>query len=357
MMSPDNTKEIKQISTHIIVYHAHCIDGAASAWTVAKAFNIEDNTAKVSYIPYEHFNKADSEQRIREALIENADLYFVDCCPEKIFLDELLSPNQNSLPRVKALHILDHHLTADDVLQSYLLEQHNTESPPLDVYIDPRQQSAAEMIWHHLIPSEPPPALIGLINQMDGSGKGLKTEDDFSAAAYIDSKKTTNAPNSFDTLRGLATLSFNEMAQRGKPITAEITQQIDCLIKNTFIIALQLLPDTPPVDVPLINGNIANYGRLVSQKLTEHGTQYNSGVAFVWYLQKNGSVSVSMRSNGTPDLAKVTEYLRKTTGATGGGHSDAAAIHFPSILEFIKHMPMKYPLYVSCAKLPLLKKK
>ncbi len=319
-----------QNSPLIVVYHEDCIDGAASAWIIAKAHSAEnpDLQGKVTYIPYTHADKGVAEDKIRASLSSNAKVYFVDITPEKYFLDELIS-------FAGSIHILDHHQSAVARLDGY------KNTPKLEILLDPAAASASKMIWQHFFPKEKAPAVIDLINLMDGGSAGLKTPQDFAAAALVDSQDIRTTERAFKTLHGLAKLSFNDMAKKGKHIAADQEAKIDKLLENAPLVKLQLLPETDPVDVPIVNADIRHFGRAISERLVDLGKKNGVNAAFIWSMQKNGAVSMSIRTDGNPDASKIAEHLCKTMGATGGGHKDAAAVHFSSLFEFARHMPIK----------------
>jgi hypothetical protein len=306
----------------VIAYHADCIDGAASAWLAARAQG--DN---VIYIPYDHSDKKGSEEKLRAALTDKEEVCFVDVTPEQPFLKGLLSAG-------KKIQILDHHASAVKQLEGFAHKN-------LKIVFDAKSSSASKMIWQHYFPHETAPPVIDLINLMDGSGKGLQTPEQFAAAAFVDSKDIHTTKTALDTVRGLARLNFNAMAQKGAPLVADQQTRIDKLIDSAALVQIQLLPDAKPVDVPIVNADVRNFGRQISQRLVELGQRNGANVAFAWEYQKTGVVTMSIRSNGDPDVSLIVEHLRKTLGVTGGGHKDAGAVHFSSRGEFVRLMPIR----------------
>ena len=314
----------------VIVYHADCIDGAASAWIIAKAHGLEDadSQKKVTYVPYSHAAPTEAADKIRQAVATGSEIYFADITPEKHLLNELISSGQH-------IHLLDHHMSAAAELADY------KGTPQLEIHIDPDAPSASKMIWSLLFPKEKAPAVIDLINLMDGGANGLRTPHDFAAAALVDSKNIHTPEHALHTLRGLAKLSFNDMAKKGKNIAADQEDKIDRLLANAPTVQVQLLPEAKHVNVPIINGDIRLFGRQISERLVELGKKSGANVAFIWSQQKTGAVSMSIRTDGDPDASKIAKHLCKTMGVTGGGHKDAAAVHFHSLFEFARQMPMQ----------------
>ncbi len=329
MSSVTGEKPALPTSPPIIVYHADCIDGAASAWIIAKALGGEDAAAKdvAIFIPYRHNDSKTGEEAVRAALHTDGAVYFADLTPEKPFLDELLASG-------KDVHVLDHHTSAAETLGG-------RKGANLHTCFDPAAPSAAKMIWTHFFPAEKPPAVIGLIDLMDGAASGLSTPEEFAAAALIDAQNIHTHEDAFAALRGLAKLNFNDMAKKGERIDAKHTRLIDQLFEKAAAVHLQILPGGKSFDVPIVNGNLKNYGRRISARLVELGRANGAPAAFMWSLQKNGAVSLYIRTDGDTDANEIAKHLCKTTGATGGGHKDAAAVHFASILDFARHMPMK----------------
>jgi hypothetical protein len=327
----------------VVVYHADCIDGAACAWCVAKAHGVEkEPNANVTYIPYAHHDVETAEKKIRAAMKEGANVYFVDVAPTPGFLDELMTPDADGRKKAETIHIMDHHNSAAAMLAHYKPPAAGAGAQPeLDIFIDASRDSAARMVWEKLLPAEPVPPVMDVINKMDGDAKGLTSPYEFAAAAIVDTRDISTPQHAFSTLRGLAKLTFNQMANSGYTVLKDQNVKIDKMLANASGIALQILPGQPPVPVAIVNADVKQYGRQVSERLIELGRKAGSGVAFAWYMQQNGTVTMSIRTNGTPDASKIAEHLRDMMGVTGGGHEGAGAVHFSSLFEFARHMPMQ----------------
>lgn len=285
-----------------------------------------------------------AEDKIRAALRTDAEVYFVDVAPTPGFLDELMTPDAKGAAKAQKIHIMDHHVSAADMLSGYQspVAPAGTATPALNIKIDKTRTAAAAMVWETVMPGTPVPDVLHVINKMDGNAAGLTTPQDFSAAALVDTFDITTVEKSFHTLRNLARMNFNDMARRGRHIAHDQDTKIEKLLEGANIIPLQILPNTAPIPVPVVNGDVKQYGRKISEKLVELGKKTGSNIAFSWYMQKNGTVSMSIRTDGEPDAAKVAEHLRNTMGVTGGGHAGAGAVHFSSLFEFARHMPFNY---------------
>lgn len=342
------TQDRKTPKPLVVVYHADCIDGAACAWSVAKGWAQEDprdqKNSNITYIPYAHHDVDAAEDKIRSAMTADAEVYFVDVAPTPQFLNELMTPDDTGAAKAEKIHIIDHHVSAADMLDGYQppAVPAGASAPQLKIKIDKTRTAAAAMVWEDVMPGQPIPDIIHVINKMDGNAAGLTTPQDFSAAALVDTFDITTIEKSFHTLRNLARMTFNDMARRGRHISHDQDTKIEKLLEGVNIIPLQILPDTAPVPVAVVNGDVKQYGRKISEKLVELGKKSGGNIAFAWYMQKNGTVSMSIRTDGEPDAAKVAEHLRKTMGVTGGGHAGAGAVHFASLFEFARHMPFDH---------------
>lgn len=325
----------------VIVYHADCIDGAACAWAVAKAHGADKpDNPDVTYIPYANHTPGDAEKKIYAALRQEAEVYFVDVVPPRPFLDELMTPQPDGSPKAAAIHIMDHHRTAASILEDYKAPDATGVQPQLDILIDPARGSAARMVWEKLLPAEPVPPVLNVIDKMDGDARGLHTPKDFAAAAVIDKQDISTPERALRTLKGLARLTFNDMAADGRRIVEDQAAKIDKALENASIIDMQIAPGQPPVPVAIVNMDVKQFGRQVSERLIAAGKKAGSGVALAWHVQQNGAVSMSIRTDGDPDASKIADHLKETMGITGGGHEGASAVHFASLFHFAHCVPL-----------------
>lgn len=319
----------------VVVFHANCVDGSASAWAVMEKEGVTADDPNVAYIPYEHYMREAAENNVRGAVGPNSKVYFVDAAPEKAFLDELLSQNTAS-----SVHVLDHHLSAAKMYQGYTAPAGSTT--PLELKIDDRRSSAAAMVHQHLLPGKDAPDLFDVIDKADGAAKGLVTKEDKAAAAYVDSQDTRTIKSASEFIKGELSTKFHEFAKRGEPILADQELKLKKMLSRAAVINLQILPGEQPAKVSIVNGYVQDYGRDVSSELVALAKKNGGDIAMAWTTmpKPDGSVSieVSMRSNGTPNLGDVAEHLKKTMGCFGGGHGDAAVIRFPSFDAFKKHI-------------------
>ena len=324
----------------IVIYHEDCIDGLASAWAFDQKWGKDENI-HISYIPYGHQDVAGAQEKIRSELSAGAEVYFADVAPKKEFLDELMAPLTSGLPPVKSVQVMDHHKSAAEELANYTPPE-DAEAPKLSLLIDAEHPSASNMIWETLLPDRKKPDFLTMIAKMDLS-RDIKEDHDLAAAALIDSKSIKTIADAFHNFEELSGMKMHDMVVAGLSILSDQENRIEKLTDNimyTRLIVLNEKLQEESLWIPVINADVQNFGRHISDYLREQGDRTGIGVAFAWYVQGNGTVTMSIRSDGDPDASKIAEVLRVTPGVTGGGHKTSAAVHFTSLKQFMEIIPL-----------------
>jgi len=336
-----NTKpeeKVKKDDIEIIVYH-NDIDGVASAYVIKEAKKLSTTSKNVVFISYDHNNYEEAQNKIRSAIRRNSNIYFVDVSPKVDFFDELISPNAHGKRKISSITVIDHHETPFSKPDIYNIPEtydNGCCAPKVKVLINPESSSAAKLVWDTLMGTEKKvPDYITLVDKMDRNN--LKTKDEFAAAAYADTKPIATPAEGLKAISGLARMSFNTMVLRGRPIINAQKQVITQLINNSTVADIEILPNKK-AKVPLVNADVRHFGRQINKYLVELGKESGGGLAFAWYQQSNGKVSVSIRSNGEPNSSEVAKHLKETFNIEGGGHPDCAAVIFPSLCKFEKYI-------------------
>lgn len=336
----NSNNNLAKIQRHLLViYHMDCIDGLASAWAVHCKWG-QDADVHIDYIPYGHHNIEEAENTIRNHLqaaitVPQMDVVFVDVAPTRAFLTELLTPPA----RAHRVVVADHHKSAVDALKDFTAPA-GDGVPELFLRMDAQHPSAANMVWEYLFPETPAPVFFRLIAKMDLGQDLLQTEDDYAAAALIDSKNITSIDTAFQSFMAMSHLELPDMVALGRNILNDQDTRISKLEDNVLYALLQICDNAAPVWVALVNADVQNFGRYISTWLVQHGTGIGSGLGGAWHVQGNGSVTVSLRSDGTPDASAVAGHLCKSFGIRGGGHSTSAAVHFPDLAAFLQHVKL-----------------
>ncbi|MDI1227120.1 MAG: hypothetical protein PSY14_05500 [bacterium] len=319
----------------IVVYHASCIDGLASAWAFDQKWG-PDMGVHISYIPLGHHDTPEAEAMIRKELTKNAELFFVDVAPSRLLLDELMAGDL-----LQAITIIDHHKSAAEALDNYEAPK-NAAAPALQFHFDSHAPAASGMVWDKLMEGTKKPVFLNMIEKMD-LARDITAENDLAAAALIDSKGLRSVGDAFQAFGELADLQLDDMVEAGKSILADQHNRIAKLNDNVMYTRI-VIPDIEAGDttiwIPAINADVQNFGRHISDYLREQGDRTGMGMAFAWYVQGNGTVTMSIRSDGDPDAAQIAEILCLNQGVKGGGHKTSAAVHFASLKQFTELMPL-----------------
>ncbi len=318
----------------IVVYHASCIDGLASAWAFDQKWG-PDVGVHISYIPLGHHDTPEAETMIRKELTKNAELFFVDVAPSRPLLDELMSGDL-----LKAVTIIDHHKSAAEALHNYEAPE-NAAAPALQFHFDSLAPAASGMVWDKLMEGAKKPVFLKMIEKMDLS-RDITAENDLAAAAMIDSKGLRSVGDAFQAFSELQQLGLDDMIAAGKSILADQHNRIAKLNDNVMYTRIVVRDEgrETTIWVPAINADVQNFGRHISDYLREQGDRTGMGMAFAWYVQGNGTVTMSIRSDGDPDAAQIAEILCLNQGVKGGGHKTSAAVHFASLKQFTELMPL-----------------
>jgi len=324
----------------IVVYHANCIDGLASAWAFDLKWGLEEDV-HISYIPYGHHDIPEAQDDIRAELSADAEVFFVDVAPNPEFLTELLTPG-GKIPLLRSVRVIDHHKSAAEMLQDFKAPD-AAKVPELDIFIDGNAPAAAAIVWGMLMPDAEPPVFLSMIEKMDLS-RDLHEEADLEAAALIDSKSIATVGEAFKNFWMLSSLTLKDMMTAGRNILSDQKNRINKLTDNIMYTRLVTrethLGDNGLLWVPVINADVQNFGRQISDYLREQGEKTGLGMAFAWYVQGNGSVTMSIRSDGDPDSSRIAQVLCGNQGVKGGGHRTSAAVHFDSLTRFAQIIPL-----------------
>jgi hypothetical protein len=318
----------------IIAYHADCLDGLASAWVFDRKWG-SDPALSLSYVPYGHYAISAAEEKINSLITAHADIYFVDVAPRRKFLDRLMTCPAASVT------IIDHHKSAVEKLQHHKPPKTDS-SPALRMHLDSTAPSASGMVWRLLLPDQAPPVFFGMIEKMDLS-TNLITKEDYAAAATIDSKRISDTSRAFESFGQLSGLSLVDMITHGEDILLDQQRRIYRLTENIMYTKLDLPADAgllPEKWIPVINADVQNFGRTISRYLIDQGRKSGAGIALAWYVQGNGVVTMSLRSDGSPDCSQVVEAMCAHMGTPGGGHSTSAAVNFKSLPDFYANVPL-----------------
>ncbi len=271
----------------------------------------------------------------------DSEVYFVDNYPAQDVIDILLSPDEenDNQPRLKSLTILDHH---NEDLKSYRKPKASKgfKAPELELKIDIEEPSAASLTWKHFFPEDELPELFEWINMMEQSTEFPSTEDT-AVMSFIDSHDIHSSPEkAFESLSKVMSVGKSEAIESGYAILADQENNIALMLQNIRYAALRPIPRAPIMYIPIVNGDVKHFGRYVTKALLDIAVEgTNPGVGLAWYQKGDGSVLMSIRTNGYPDAGRLARHLGEKIGCGGNGRETMAAVQFKDLAQFVENVP------------------
>lgn len=273
---PEHHKEIA------VLYHGKCPDGFAGAYAAWKKFG-----DSASYIPVDH-GDAPLEG------LENREVYLIDFCYETAEQMDALAKT------AKRLVVLDHHETARAFV----------ENAPEHVY--DKKRSGATIAWSYFHPETPMPRLMKYLEDGDLYHYTLpETRDIFSYLLVLPSE----FPAWDELARGL-----EGDATRATILNkaAAYTEFFESLARSSVERAKKVRFEGYEVYFVATHPSITMKS-YVGHELYEKLPPF----ALVVTAHPNG-FGVSIRGNGTVDVAKIAEKYG------GGGHPGSAGFFIPN---------------------------
>lgn len=269
----------------VVIYHADCRDGFASAYAAWKKFG-ED----ASYIPCKAGNNTPPEG------LTNKELYILDYSFSKETLQTLLDTN-------KSVIVIDHHKTAKEDVESF------------EDNIFDNDHSGAVLSWKYFHPDTDVPPLLEYVEDHDLWRFALPENREFNVAlgqydvtfeawdALIEELKDTDKLINF-IAKGALLAKFEDR------LVAKLMQYKERVLFEGH-------------EVWAINASRIYRSILGNQLAGLNLAQEQTPIGIVYY-HNGGSVSVSLRSIGDTDVSVLAEKYGS------GGHKNAAGINVPT---------------------------
>lgn len=300
----------------IVLYHANCTDGYASAWAFHKL--MEPVYPSTTYIPVEY-----SSQGYLDTIVpfndsaENIDLYILDF---SFYASELLEARRY----FHTITLLDHHKSAQENLSEITEEAGN-----LKVVFD-MGKSGAGLSWEYFSSGEwiseryvsvfsqnfqTRPAFINYVEDRDLWKFSLPFSKEIST--YLNS-----LPHNFEVYEEIAQALKDDLYGIKSKGEAQMVYQdrlIESIKKNA------VLKKIAGHMVPVCNcpGALASeLGNILSER---------ESFSLTWYLDHLGTVRCSLRSRKA--YGKDVSVIAKKLG-DGGGHENASGFSLP-LYEFL----------------------
>lgn len=262
----------------VILYHQDCTDGFAAAWAAWKKFK-----NKAEYIAVAHNHSLPPG-------LHNKTIYTLDFTYDEATTKTLIATNRQ-------VTSIDHHITRENVIKST-----KDYSYSLD-------RSGSVLAWNYFHPHTPVPRLLLHVEDIDlwkfklPHTRAILT---FVSLYDFNFKVWNRLVRNFENqrLRG-------QYIKKGELVLTYEQKIIDDIVSNNPVEVEFAGYRTLAVSSPKF---ISEIGHELSKKLPP--------IAIVW-RQKDGEIKVSLRSDGTVDVAKIAERFG------GGGHKAASGFTFP----------------------------
>ncbi len=261
----------------LVLYHADCMDGYASAWAVWKEFA---NTAR--YQAVRHYTPLPD-------FAEGTILYIVDFCYP---IDELVS----AAKRASKIVVLDHHISAQTDFEAY--QQHSLIPDNLQFHFV-QNHSGCMIAWQFFQGDAEPPLLLQYIEDHDLWRHQLPETEEISKALYLRLPVNFSA---FEKIK-LATLQ-----REGALLLKQQKLNIARLFKARHAIKLNNISGLA-VNAPSMFSS--DLGHKLADKSGTFGLTY-------FYHGKRQCYECSLRSIDDFDVSVIAQKF------AGGGHRNAA---------------------------------
>lgn len=272
----------------VVLYHNDCTDGFSAAWVAWKKFG-----NKADYIG---INPGVAPIKG----LKGKDIYMVDLIYPIQYLNKLIAVN-------KKFVAIDHHVSNQKAFKL-------VPEGLFDV-----NHSGAVLAWKYFYPKTRVPKLLSHVEDMDlWKFKIPKSKEIIS---YLDTVEF-NFKKWGQVIKGSEDrLTLRRYFNKGVFILKYQDQLIENIISNHAVLVRFFGHKTYVVNSPVFNSQIANalYGKLPP-------------IGIVWVQENNGSVHVSLRSNGAVDVSKLAGKFKG-----GGGHKQSAGFN----VENFSKLPWK----------------
>lgn len=272
-------KRVTKSKKIAVIYHASCPDGFGAAWAAWKKFG-----SRADYYPVAHSEKPLS--------LRGKEVYFLDLAykPEAMRL---------VLKEAAKVVVVDHHVSAE---ASVKLAQE---------YVYDLDHSGSVLAWKYFHPGKPLPRLLAHIEDEDLWKFKLPQTTAVNARLELlnfNFKELDKAVRDFEkpALR-------KKFIAEGKLLGAYRTRMVRRLIEENAV----------PVRFLGYRIFAINAARPFTSEIGNALCKMRPPLAIVWQ-EKKKNLAVSLRSDGTVDVAKIAERFG------GGGHKAAAAFNLPA---------------------------
>lgn len=314
-------------ATHLIIYHADCLDGFAAAWAAHRRLG-----DAADFLPLHHGEAWD------RTLAAGRQLYILDFSfpPEQL----------RALARLaRSVVQLDHHASAREPWAAVLhpggndLEEYRDPELPLTVRFAARQ-SGARLAWQHFHPGQQLPLLLQHIEDVDLWRFALPNSRAIQRSLRLQAFDFTAWDKLVDTANDRIAPVYQKLLTQGEAIEAFFRCEIERLAGSRLVGSARLRGEpTDPLQAlrhgqisltdgeqswQIVDGVAINCDALFASELGNELALRHQCPVLIWQLASDRTVRASLRSVGACDVARIAGRYG------GGGHRNAAGFRLPA---------------------------
>jgi oligoribonuclease NrnB/cAMP/cGMP phosphodiesterase (DHH superfamily) len=269
----NNTEEKKVL----VLYHANCMDGYASAWAAWKVFGNKARYQAVQHLmPMPDF-------------ADGAELYIVDFCYP---VDVLVLAAQ----RANKIVVLDHHISAQKEFEDY--QKHSDLPSNLEVNFI-QEHSGCMIVWQYFQGDAEPPLLLRHIEDHDLWRHQLPKTEEICKALYL------HLPVHFSAFEKIKLLALQH---EGAVLLKQQQMNVSRLLKARHTVRLNDVEGLA-VNAPFMFSS--DLGHELADKSGTFGLTY-------YYHGERQRYECGLRSIGDFDVSLLAQQFG------GGGHKNAS---------------------------------
>lgn len=304
----------------LVYYHADCLDGFGAAFAAWLALG---DTAT--------FRAMHHGDRWTHDEVRNATVYILDYSFSRTSLMQMAE-------LAASVTLLDHHVSAmaqfipDTHHASRRYEHHDTANK-LHLLFD-MDKSGVRLSWEHFHGDQAMPLALQHIEDQDLWRFALPGTRAFCRQLRLAAFDFSAWQHAFMAMHSAETEVYRQALQRGEAIEAFVMQEVRQLASSRLVCPAQLRGE--PADAlqalrhgqptlgketqvwHAIPGLAINANALFASELGHLLAQRSGTFGLIWQLAADGEIKVSLRSEGTVDVAAIA------TRYGGGGHRQAA---------------------------------
>ena len=301
---------------NLVIYHDHCTDGFAAAFSAWLTFG-DENT---EYLPLS-YGQADTVSALCNApkspIDENTEIYILDFSMPKEVMEFLFK-------NAKKVVWLDHHKTAFEMYDlpvgqfEEIVDNRHVE---LDNY-----RSGAMISWEYFRPNEEVPMFIKHIDDRDRWQFKIPGSKEFHAA--IGSIKPWTFEQWFTSL---IRANYEDIYLEGSAILRAQDTMVKSAAKKAQRCVIPVYDNlTPDSHIPA--AGLALNSTVFMSEIGHELANASETYGLIYYIGANKKAKVSLRSNGEYDVSAIA----KSFG--GGGHRNAAGfeIDLDTLMGWLK---------------------